>query len=297
MVFALMLVAAPTAFMQSAPPVFRADANAVRLQVTVTAPSGQHSGELGREDFTVFEDGVPQAITLFSRAEDPLALSLMLDTSGSMDESLGLAQDAAVEFTRRMRSADLGEVVTFNQHVSIPQPFTPRLAELEAAIRQASASGTTALYNALYVALREFESVRPAADGLRRHAIVLLSDGEDTSSQVCFEDVLELARRSDVGIYAIRIGDPPLPGTKAPRDRSAVLQQLTQATGGRAIFIDRAKDLAPVYDQIADELASQYTIAYSPVAARRDGKWHNIVVRVSRQNVAARTRAGYIASH
>jgi Ca-activated chloride channel family protein len=297
MVFALMLLAAPTAFMQSQTPVFRANANAVMLQVTVTAPAGRAAGGLSSEDFTVLEDGVPQDVTLFSRAQEPLALSVMLDTSASMDEAIGLAQHAAIEFIRRLRPADVGQVVAFNNHVSVLQPFTPRFADLEAAIRQTSASGTTALYNALYVALREFDAVPSNDGGIRRHAIVLLSDGEDTASQVGFDDVFDLARRSDVSIYAIRIGDPPLPGTKAPRERSAVLQQLAQATGGRVIFIDRAKDLLPVYGQIADELASQYTIAYSPTAAHRDGKWHAIAVKVGRQNYAARTRTGYLASH
>jgi Ca-activated chloride channel family protein len=295
LVFALLLLAAPTAFMQSAP-VFRADTNAVVLQVTVTAPSGRDAGELQSEDFTVLEDGQPQPITLFSRAQEPLALSLMLDTSASMDESIGLAQRAAIEFTHRLRPNDVAEVVAFNNKVSVLQPFTPHLAELEQAIRQTSVSGTTALYSALYIALREFDTVRPTGGDLRRHAIVLLSDGEDTSSLMGFDEVFDLARRSNVSIYAIRLGDPPLPGIKTPKPGSAVLEQLAKATGGRAIFIDKAKDLLPIYSQIADELANQYTLAYAPPAMHRDGKWHDISVKVNRQSCAARTRSGYQAS-
>lgn len=214
-----------------------------------------------------------------------------------MGETIGLAQRAAIGFARRLKPADVGEVVAFNNHVSVLQPFTPRVAEMEAAIRKATASGTTALYTALYVALREFETLQPAPGDFRRHAIVLLSDGEDTSSLIGFDEVFDLARRSPVSIYAIRIGEAPEPGSRPPSERFSVLQQFAQATGGRMIVIDRATDLVPVYSQIADELANQYTLAYTPPAGHRDGKWHSIAVRVNRQNVAARTRTGYLASH
>lgn len=296
MVFALLMLAAPTAFMQSRMPVFRADASAVVLQVTVTAPLGRDTDDLAASDFTVLEDGAPQDLTLVSHAEPPLALSLMLDTSGSMDDSIGLVQKAAIEFTHRLRTDDLGEVVAFNNQVHVLQPFTPRVAELEQAIRQTSASGTTALYTALYVALRDFDAV-PGCGDLRRHAIVLLTDGEDTSSLVGLDEVLDLVKRSNVSIYAIRLGDPPLPGLKkAPLPGADVLEQFAAATGGRAIFINRVKDLAPVYGQIADELASQYTLAYTPPAGHRDdGKWHDVSVKVGRERYTARTRSGYQA--
>jgi Ca-activated chloride channel family protein len=296
-VIALLLWAAPPVFTQSSAPVFRANANVVVLQVTVTATAGRKAGDLQPEDFTIFEDGVPQPITLFSRADEPVALSLLLDTSASMTESLALAQTAAIGFTRRLRPTDLAEVVTFNEHVGVLQPFTPDTAALEAAIRRASVSGTTSLYTALYVALQELDAVGAARDDIRRHAIVLLSDGADTSSLVGFDDMFDVARRSNVSIYAIGLGAATRPDTQGLNDPADVLKQLARATGGRAVFVERAEQLAPVYAQIADELANQYTLAFTPQAAHRDGKWHDIAVRVNRQNCAARTRSGYLASH
>ena len=288
------LSAAPAVFTQSAAPVFRTSTNMVVLQVTVTGPAIQNA-TLTPADFTVFEDGRPQPVTFFERDRAPLALSFLLDTSDSMDENLPLAEEAAVAFSRHLGPADLASVVAFNQHVKTLQAFA-RPSDVESAIRRAIAGGTTALYNALYVSIREFEHVSPAEDGLRRHAIVLLSDGEDTSSLIGFDDAFDLARQSNVSIYAVRIGPAPLSIHGVDEGR-AVLEQFARATGGRAYFVARPADLLPVYTQIADELSRQYTLAYAPPPSQRDGKWHDLAVRVERPNLAARTRTGYLASH
>jgi Ca-activated chloride channel family protein len=280
---------------QSAAPVFRAGTNVVLLQVTVTGRGGRAIDDLSAEDFTVLEDGVPQQISMVSKAEEPLALSLLLDTSGSMDESIGLAQRAAIQFTERLRSSDIAQVVAFNQNVQVLQPFTSKPAELSGAIRQATVSGTTALYSALETSLRDLGTVR-ATHGIRRRAIVLLSDGEDTSSKVSLDEVFEMARASDVSIYPIGLGVRTKLDSRTMNQAPSILQKFADATGGRAIFVDRADQLAKVYEQIADELASQYTLAYTSRSGGRDGKWHNISVQVDRTNAAARTRAGYVAT-
>jgi len=291
------LAAVAPVFTQSATPVvFRGGTNAVMLQVSVTAgKDGRHVGDLTVEDFTVLEDGVPQAITHFSKAEDPIALSLLLDTSASMDESIGLAQRAAVQFTERLRESDVAEVVAFNNHVQVLQPFTANPVELGFAIRRTKVSGTTALYSALHKSLENLAEIR-ATQGFRRRAIVLLSDGEDTASQVGFEEVFDLARRSGVSIYPIGLGIRPKVDIRTVNPAPDLLQRLARATGGRAIFVDRADQLAKVYSQVADELESQYTIAYAPKTAQQDGKWHDITVQVDRRNCDARTRAGYLAA-
>ena len=238
---------------QSAGTVFRAGTNAVLLQVTVTAKAGRHVEDLTADDFTVLEDGVPQAVSMVSKAEDPLALSLLLDTSASMDESIGLAQRAAIQFTARLRPSDVAEVVAFNQQVHVLQAFTTSPAELDAAIRQTSVSGTTALYSALHTSLEDLAAVR-STQGIRRRAIVLLSDGEDTSSEVCFDEVFELARRSDVAIYPIGLGIRTKVDSRTMNQAPAILQKFADVTGGRAIFVDRADQLSKVYGQVADEL-------------------------------------------
>jgi Ca-activated chloride channel family protein len=288
------LIAAAPVWTQSANAVvFRGGTNAVMLQVSVTAGKGEHVDDLTAENFTVLEDGAPQTISHFSKADDPLALSLLLDTSASMDESIGLAQRAAIQFTGRLRASDVAEVVAFNNQVKVLQPFTANPRELDFAIRQASVSGTTALYSALFTALDQLATLR-ATQGFNRRAIVLLSDGEDTSSQIGFDEVFDLARCSGVSIYPIGLGIRPKLDIRTPNPAPDILQRFAKATGGRAIFVDRADQLSRVYSQVADELASQYAIAYRPTTSQ-DGKWHDITVRVDRRNVDARTRAGYVA--
>ena len=289
------LASAPPLLSQSAPTRFRAESNVVVLQVTVTATAGRQVPDLKVEDFTVFEDGRPQQIQIFSQAKEPLALSLMLDASQSMDESIGMAQDAAIQFSRKLRPTDMAEVLAFNNRVQVLQSFAPHSPELEAAVRQASVGGTTALYSALYVALRSFDARRPPAGEIRRHAIVLLSDGEDTSSLIPFDEVFDLARRSNVSIYTIGLGLKTSINPHVPNPGAYILKQFATTTGGRAIFVDRAEQLAPVYGQVAEELTTQYTLAYTPSAAHRDGRWHNLAVRVNRENCTARTRTGYLA--
>jgi Ca-activated chloride channel family protein len=291
------LVCGPPAFVAAQGPVFRADANLVVLQVTVTPPAGGPTLELAAGDFTVLEDGVSKDIAVFSRSREPIALSLLLDVSDSMSGYLGLAQTAAIEFTRRLAPSDYASVVAFNQQVHVLQPFTDCLPDVERAIAATTSGGTTALYNALYVALRSFDEMRPADGRILRHAVVVLSDGDDTSSLVEFDDVFNLARASNASIYTIRLGAPPHPAlamimTK-PSEGAFVLRQFAQATGGRAVFVERAKDLLPVYARVAEELSSQYTLAFVP--SHRDGRWHDIAVRVNRAGHAARTRAGYLA--
>ena len=152
----------------------------------------------------MFEDGVKQDVTLFSRTNLPIALALLLDTSASMETKLPVAQEAAVGFAKRLRKQDLAEVVSFDNRVIVLQPFTNGETELEQAIRKTSAGGSTSLNNAVYIALKDLKKVvAKSADEVRRQAIVVLSDGEDTSSLLPFEEVLDLAKRSETAIYTI----------------------------------------------------------------------------------------------
>lgn len=167
---------------QTPPSQFRGRVEMVVLQVTVTGPRRTYVPDLQQTDFTVLEDGRPQSLTFFSQTRTPLALSLLLDTSTSMQPMLGLAQDAASGFARRLGPADVAQVIAFDSRVHMLQPFTSRVEDVEAAVRRTSASGSTSLYNAVYVALDELRSVRASVGEIRRHAIVVLSDGEDTSS-------------------------------------------------------------------------------------------------------------------
>lgn len=277
-------------------PSFRAGIDVVSLNVTVTDAQGHYVTDLRREDFSVFEDGVRQDVAFFTRTNLPIALSLLLDTSASMEDKLHTAQDAAIGFARRMRSQDVAQVVDFDSRVEVLQNFTSDPAAIERAIAKTTAGGSTSLNNAVYIALKELKKTQARSeDDLRRQAIVLLSDGEDTSSLVSFDEVLELAKRSETAIYAIGLRAKEPVQARGFREAEYVLRQLAQETGGRVFFPERIEDLAGVYGQISDELSSQYTLGYTSRNQRRDGAWRRLVVQTARAGATPRTKKGYYA--
>jgi len=279
-------------------PSFRAGIELVSLNVTVTDGAQKYVTDLSADDFNVFEDGVKQEVTFFNRTNLPIALALLLDTSASMETKLATAQEAAIGFARRLRPQDLAEVIDFDSRVVVLQSFSNSASELETAIRKTSAGGSTSLYNAVYIALKDLKKVVARnTDEIRRQAIVVLSDGEDTSSLLPFEEVLDLAKRSETAIYSIglRTAEGPSTSMKGFKEAEFVLRQFAQETGGRSFFPTQVADLTNIYTQIADELSSQYTVGYTSKNQRRDGAWRRIVVRVSRPNVTARTKQGYFA--
>ena len=278
-----------------AAPAFRVGVDVVSLNVTVTDGRNRYITDLEQADFSIFEDGVRQELTFFNRRPRPIALSLLLDSSASMEQRLPMLQAAATNFVQRLKPSDLAQIIDFDSRVEIRQAFTANQADLEAAIQATVAGGSTALHNAIYIALRELQKIRAGSEeDVRRQAIIVFSDGEDTSSLVSFEEVLDLAKRSATAIYVIALRDAATQ-SKGFREAEFVLRTLAQDTGGRAFFPTRIADLTDVYAQIADELASQYTIGYTSANPKRDGAWRRVAVRVSRPNVTARAKNGYYA--
>ena len=274
--------------------VFRGGVEVVSLAVTVMDKDGRYISGLERAKFQVFEDGVLQDIVYFSREHQPIALTLLMDTSTSMELKLPIAQQAAIGFARQLKPSDVAAIVEFDSRPTILQTFTSDKALLEQAIRKTMAGGSTSLYNAIYIGLRELQRVR-AADGEqpRRQAIVVLSDGEDTTSLLSYEEVLEMAKRSETAVYAIGLRSRDEVSSKGFREAEFVLRTLAQQTGGREFFVDDAKELPGIYQRIADELANQYSIGYMSKNSRRDGAYRRIVVRVDQTNALTRTKQGY----
>ncbi len=276
---------------------FRTGIDVVSLNVTVTdAATLKFVRDLSQGEFEVYEDGVKQDVTFFSRTQQPIALAILLDTSASMEDKLQLAQEAAIGFARRLRPEDVAEIVDFDSKVDILQTFTNDRVALERAIRTTNADGSTAIYHAIYISLKELKkhAAKTEAD-IRRQAIVVLSDGEDTSSILAYEEVLDLAKRSETGIYTIGLRGTDL-SPRGFKEAEFVMRQLAQETGGRSFFPHQTAELPRIYEQISDELSSQYSLAYSSRNPRRDGAWRRIVVRVTRPNVTARTKQGYYAA-
>ncbi len=276
-------------------PSFKAGIDIVSLNVTVTDAGNHYITDLEQPEFLVFEDGIKQNVTFFSRRQQPIALSLLLDSSASMEEHLPILQTAATNFVHRLKSNDIAQVIDFDSRVEIRQAFTGNQAELDAAIGQLTAGGSTSLHNAIYIALKELRKVRAVnEEDVRRQALIVFSDGEDTSSLVSFDEVLDLAKRSETSIYTIALRGADVQA-KGFREAEFVMRTLAQETGGRAFFPAKIDDLDGVYKQIADELASQYTLGYTSANPRRDGAWRRIVVQVSRPNITPRTKKGYYA--
>ncbi|MPZ20737.1 MAG: VWA domain-containing protein [Luteitalea sp.] len=277
-------------------PAFRSGVDLVVLNVTVTKPGESYVVDLEQEDFVVLEDGRRQAVSFFTKPRVPLALALLLDTSASMQQALPIAQEAAAGFVKELGPNDLGTAISFDSRLRILHGPSPSRIALEAAIRSTTADGATSLYDAIYVMLKELNKMRPKNRAIaeRRPVMVVFSDGEDTSSLVSLDDVLDLATRSDTIIYSIGLGRPQLaPMSWNPRDAPYVLRRLSQQTGGRVFFPRDPKDLEGIYSDIKEELASQYLLAYQPATRQNNGEWRNISVQLSQGGLMARTKRGY----
>ena len=278
--------------------VFKSGVDVVNLAVTVTDAKGRFITNLAEVDFEVLEEGVHQPLTLFTREDLPVSLAILLDTSASMETKLAQAQNAAVRFVRTLHPADEAQVVKFSQRAEVVQDFTSDGPQLETAIRATHATGDTALYTAIYVALKDL--ARRGTNGeLRRRAVVVLTDGEDTASSITDEQVLDLARRIGIGVYGVGLygGEAPAASRPLNPDPSTFFfSALGRATGGQAHFLKTASQLDGVYDRLAQELRSQYALGYISTNPARDGRWRRITVRTTSQvNLELRHKLGYFA--
>jgi Ca-activated chloride channel homolog len=277
---------------------FTMSVDVVQVSVSVADARNHYVTSLSEQDFAVFEDGVRQELAVFTHDDLPISLSLLIDGSASMKNKLPATRAAALRFVHTLRPKDVAQVVQFNATTQILQDYTSDQKALEAALQSIQASGPTALYTALYVALKQLTQQSNRAE-LRRRAVVLFSDGEDTVSSVTDTQVLDLARRSEIAVYPIGLK----PERQLDRERVDYLQAvhfLTAAaheTGTQPHFPELLSDLDGVYDRIAEELRTRYTLGYVSANPRRDGAWRRIVVRTpTRDDLQVRHKAGYYAA-
>ena len=270
--------------------VVRVNTDLVVLNVTVTDRAGQYVSGLGRADFKIFEDGreIPaQLIASFSMQEAPFASVVLLDTSSSMEARLSLARSAAIRFLDRLRDEDVAAVYNFDSKVERVQEFSTEhdLAPVAFALRT---KGMTKLNDAIVDAAKAL-SDRPEM----RKAIVILSDGMDTSSKATSDKAIESALGIGATIYAV---DMSATGEGSNNTQSAaVLKNFAERSGGRFVGTAGGPALRDAFANIADELGHQYTIAYRPLNKTRDGKWRKLEVKVSRPELQVRTRKAYRA--
>ena len=278
---------------------FRSRVDLVSLNVIVTDNRDRFVTGLSQNDFSVFEDGIQQDVSFFAAANVPLDLAILLDVSSSMSDKLATVQEAAIGFASHLRSGDRVTVVGIKDSSRVLHDLDGDIAGACDAIRRTTASGGTALYNAVYTTIKQMQKVREADGGeIRRQAIALLTDGDDTTSIVTFDDVLAQAKQAGIAIYTIALKSPYptalLGALKESSESEFAMKTLAQETGARSFFPTDISQLAGVYGSITQELANQYALGYTSSNAKRDGGYRRIFVRVDEPNVRARTRFGYV---
>jgi len=288
-------------------PVFRGAGDIVRVFSTVTDRDGKLVTTLGRDDFEVRDEGKPQPITQFDNTPQPIRLVVMLDVSGSMEGNLQLLREAADELFTRLRPDDVARVGTFGHDVDVGAGFTHDLRELRAALpRSINPDAPTPLWRAVDEAITAFGSEKDM-----RSVVLVLSDGKD-SGPISFRqryvsqvEVIERARREDVMVYGIGMrsrGRRSPPGLGPGGLQAALEAELPDAglalvaehTGGGYIEIRPNQDLGAAFARVAEELHSQYLLGFVP--PRKDGKVHEVEVRVGQKGLKARARKTYVAA-
>lgn len=274
---------------------FRSAVDLVTLHVAVTDERRRYVTDLNREQFEVFENGRRQELKFFQRGGLPLALILLLDTSASMRAALPEVQHVARRFVGGLQPADIASVLAFDGTVRVLQDFTADRDVLTAAIGDATHGNATSLFTALYVALKEFDKIRHVDGVARRRTLVLLSDGEDSSSMFTFNELLQLSSAVDVAIYPIRLGRVRRPIDGSPDGTASVLSRLAEQSGGRAFFPNSPFQFRAIHDAIRTELDNQYALAYESDDRRPDGGFRTLTVVIDGRRVIARTKRGYFA--
>jgi Ca-activated chloride channel homolog len=265
----------------------------VNVLFIATDRHGKFVRNLNQADFNILDDHQPpQAIINFRRETDlPLELGLLVDTSGSVRSRFDFEQEAAVSFLEHTLRPhfDKAFVMGFNGHSQISQDFTDNVQLLRTGVSSLHDGGGTALYDAIYRACRE-KLLKDKSDRPIRRAIIVVSDGEDNQSEVSRAQAIEMAQRAEVLIYAISTDDS---GLILRGDK--VLEQLSDATGGRAFFPFKMKDIKSSFSAIEDELRSQYAVSYRPANFDADGRYRSIEITALKKDLQVRARRGYYA--
>jgi VWFA-related protein len=265
----------------------------VNVLFIATDRHGKFVRNLNQADFSILDDHKPpQSIENFRRETDlPLQLGLLVDTSGSVHGRFDFEQQAAIDFMQHTLRANFDKafVMGFNGHSQVTQDFTDNVQLLSTGVHRLHDGGGTALYDAIYRACKD-KLIKGHEEHPVRRAIVVVSDGEDNQSEVSRAQAIEMAQRAEVIIYAISTDDSGLilRGDKA-------LQQLADATGGRAFFPFKMKDIKNSFSAIEDELRSQYVVSYRPADFDADGRYRSIEITALKKDLQVRARRGYFA--
>ncbi len=276
------------------------DVNLVVLHATVVDKKGRMLNELNRDNFRVYEDGVLQKLSVFTHADIPVTMGIVIDDSGSMREKRSAVNASALTFVKTSNPQDQAFVVNFNDvyYLDTPGDFASNIEELKAALDKIDSRGGTALYDAVYSSL----------DHLRlgnrdKKVLLVITDGEDNASRYKFEDLILRVKKSDVTIYAIGLLGNEEPGGlfkihgTGSHHAAKILEKLAQDSGGQAYFPKSIDEVESTCVQIARDIRNQYTLAYYPTNNKKDGSFRTVRVDAfypnSRARALVRTRPGY----
>ncbi len=302
----------------------------VSLPVVVTTKEGKRVTDLNKDDFQIFEDGVPQEIAGFAATDEPISVVLTIDTSGSTEEMLARMQNEAIRFVNLLHPDDSVAIMSFAQDVNLLEDFSIDRDKNAYGIKETRSGGWTVLYEAVWLALDEV--LKPVKE---RKALVLFTDGVDTASRKASEkETLDLAKETYATIYCVyfdteadqytrgmrgnrpTVGGMPLPGgyppvmnpmppVIGPGGRGSThmeymqghnyLVKLAESSGGIVVDALQVNDLTGAFEQIARELASQYSIGYYSTNQKHDGKFRKVDVKLKKPGLVARTKKGYSA--
>lgn len=293
----------------SASETLKVSTNVVNVYAVVRDKKGHLIPNLNKDDFLLEEQGQPQDIRYFSRETDtPLTLGMLIDTSPSQQRVLGVEKEEGKAFLRQvLRPKDLAFVLHFDMEVELLQDFTSDVHSLARAVDETVINGGgrgvlpetfptqdpggTHLYDAVYLASNELMK-----NEIGRKVLILLTDGEDQGSKVKLDVALAAAQSSDVIIYCIDISDRIFYMSRAlGYSGESVLKKLSEETGGRVIKVGKPGETAAAFQQIADELRTQYLLGYTPTNSKRDGSFRRIRVQARNGNYKVQARRGYYA--
>jgi Ca-activated chloride channel family protein len=265
----------------------------VNVLFIATDKHGKFVRNLSQSDFAILDDHKPpESILQFHRETDlPLEMGLLVDVSGSVHTRFDFEQDSAIGFLEHVirPGFDKAFVLGFNTHTQLSQDFTDNVKLLSQGVQRLHDGGGTALYDAVYQACHD-KLLKERPDHPVRKALIILSDGEDNQSEVTRAQAIEMAQRAEVIIYAISTDDS---GLILRGDKN--LDQLAEATGGRAFFPYKIKDVTHSFAAIEDELRSQYAVSYKPANFDADGRYRSIEITSNKKDLQVRSRKGYFA--
>jgi VWFA-related protein len=316
----LIVLALSTALLAQAPPKNAApeelpapitvDVSVVNILTAVHDKRGSLVGNLNKEDFTVLEDGQPQTIKYFDRNTDlPLTIGLLVDVSGSQRNLIQIERNAASQFfSKVLRKKDEAFLISFGEESELLQDYTSSPRLLQEGLNQLRVSSGvtglhpgpvptagqprgTVLYDAVYLAAQE-----KLRGEVGRKAIVLITDGVDQGSRMTRSQAIEEAQKSDAVIYSILYADPSAYGPfGGGGGGEGELRRMSDETGGRVFKVDRKHTLDDAFQELQDEMRSQYAIGYTPANEVKDGSYRRLEVRLSNKDLKAQARKGYYA--